>query len=161
MVETTRKLFPTHGQFKFCSDEITIIASDYVGRNLHCCFCFSYRHLPAHCSQRPTSPQVLHQSTTGRGLRPTGAAHSCYNPSVRQCTGGTTRELHDTALDRGEGTVEAVRRGQHLGTSTGLPSAQVHTVGGRYLTLKLLLLGPAPHARHNPVLTSVTACRGD
>lgn len=49
MVESTLKLFPGREQYQLGDPEITTVLFDYVGRNLRCSFCFSYRHLPSQC----------------------------------------------------------------------------------------------------------------
>lgn len=49
VVETTLKVFPPREQFQLCGTDITTIEFNYEGRNLCCCFCFSYRHFAAAC----------------------------------------------------------------------------------------------------------------
>lgn len=51
VVETTLKLFPAQRQFRLKNSEVSTLHFDYEGRNLRCCFCFSYRHIPANCKQ--------------------------------------------------------------------------------------------------------------
>lgn len=52
VVETTRKLFPAHCQFKVKGSKVAIVFFEYEeGRNLRCRYCFSYRHLPSDCPQ--------------------------------------------------------------------------------------------------------------
>lgn len=54
VVESTLKTFPAEGLFQLQGPEVTKIAFNYVGRHLHCYFCFSYKHLPTQ-SDRPRS----------------------------------------------------------------------------------------------------------
>lgn len=51
IVESKLKLFPAHGRFQLPGSDITTIFFDYEGRNLRCCYCFSYRHFPTNCKE--------------------------------------------------------------------------------------------------------------
>lgn len=51
VVETTLKLLPSFEQLQLHGPEPTTIIFDYEGPNLRCCFCFSYHHWPADCSE--------------------------------------------------------------------------------------------------------------
>lgn len=50
VVESQLKRFSVQGFFRLGGREVTKICFEYGGRNLRCCFCFSYRHLPSECS---------------------------------------------------------------------------------------------------------------
>lgn len=55
IAETNLKLFPAYGQFQLKDAGVTTISFDCVGRNLRCCYYFSYRHFPSSCRQpRPS-----------------------------------------------------------------------------------------------------------
>lgn len=45
------KRFPAQGVITLKGLKVTTVSFDYVGSNLRCCFCFSYRHLPSECSE--------------------------------------------------------------------------------------------------------------
>lgn len=49
VVETTLKLFPAFEEFQLEGPDTTKVLFDYRGRNLRCCFCFSFRHLSSQC----------------------------------------------------------------------------------------------------------------
>lgn len=49
VAETTHKLFLAQRQFRLQNAEVSTVLFEYEGQNLRCCFCFSYRHIPAHC----------------------------------------------------------------------------------------------------------------
>lgn len=55
VVETTLKLFPAHEQFHLEGSDITKVLFDCRGRNLRCCFCFSYGRLSSQCHQHKPS----------------------------------------------------------------------------------------------------------
>lgn len=69
IVESRLKLFPAHGLFKLPKSEVTTIFFDYEGRNLRCCYCFSYHHFPSDCKEpRPpffSSPDLKLDSASG------------------------------------------------------------------------------------------------
>lgn len=60
VVETTVKLFPAFEEFHLEGTDTTKVLFDYRGRNLRCCFCFSYRHLSSQCCQ--TKPNLFSSS---------------------------------------------------------------------------------------------------
>lgn len=51
IVESKLKLFPAHGLFQLQDSEVTKVFFEYEGRNLRCCYCFSYRHFPSQCKE--------------------------------------------------------------------------------------------------------------
>lgn len=58
VVESTLKLFPARQQFELGDLEVRTVQFDYIGRNLRCCYCFSYRHLAPLC-RRPKPSYFL------------------------------------------------------------------------------------------------------
>lgn len=60
VIETTLKLFPTHGRHNLLDTEVTTIFFEYEGPNLWCYFCFSYKHLSSRC--RHTHPHFFSSS---------------------------------------------------------------------------------------------------
>lgn len=79
IVESKLKLFPALGRFQLKDSGITTVVFDYEGRNLRCCYCFSYRHFPSSCKEpRPTffdapelQPDVVSVASLG-GIVPGG-----------------------------------------------------------------------------------------
>lgn len=68
VVESTSKVLPGFEQFRLNETEITTVNFDYIGRNLRCCYCFSYRHSAPNCRlPRPelfSAPDIIYNSTT-------------------------------------------------------------------------------------------------
>lgn len=51
VAESTLKLFPAKGQFRLQDSIVSTIHFEYGGKNLRCCYCFSYRHLSVNCKE--------------------------------------------------------------------------------------------------------------
>lgn len=72
VVESTLKILPARGLFKLQGPEVTTVAFNYVGKNLRCYFCFSYRHLPHQC-KRPR-PAFYNEAALDQGSAPSSGA---------------------------------------------------------------------------------------
>lgn len=111
VVETTLKLFPAKEQLQLGGPDITTVHFDYRGRNLRCCYCFSYRHLSALCRQpKPSlfaSPEyTVDELKTGKHSK--GGASTSGAPSTS--LGPRTKVLSAT---------DSVSRGPGIGTEQG------------------------------------------
>lgn len=119
VVETTRKLFPAHEQFHLGGPDPTNVIFDYRGRNLRCCYCFSYRHLSSQCRQpKPSlfaSPhykvdEVKVVITKGQKLHGGGASTSRGHPRSHPDTVQGPRRTGKEILTAAEDEVTASKR---------------------------------------------------
>lgn len=137
VVETTLKLFPSHELFRLDGSDTTKVNFDYRGRNLRCCYCFSYRHLSSQCRQpKPSlfsSPNYTVDAVTtvshnkGQKLQGGGASSSRDQHKPRAAAAATgaavieSREIGPREQSTEEGTASKHRRNRPR-QRTGKPS---------------------------------------
>lgn len=121
VLKTTRKIFPPHDQIQLHKDKITTMVFYYVGRNLRCCFCFSYRHLPAH--YRHPHPTCFANKILGR-RSPSSAGHLLPAWSSRPCVNSGHFQIASLELHQLQHRGGAVKPGHYRGRLTFRLAAQ-------------------------------------
>lgn len=120
VVETQLKRFPPQPCFfRLRGPIVTKVCFEYVGHNLRCCFCFSYRHLPSECTE--VKPAFFYSPGTdpnpgpdaGRGPRSIVAenlGHTSLGVEGRVTPSSSEDSTYrDSANVHGESSSEALR----------------------------------------------------